>query len=106
MPAAHERIIAGAMSGTSADGVDVALTAVTARPALPVPTLLCWTTFAVGDPRGTLAILVGGGPAPGINAVIAATTIEAVNERLDVLGIQDGFKWLVRRDAEPVAAEA
>ena len=28
---------------------------------------------------GALAILVGGGPAPGINAVIAAATIEARN---------------------------
>jgi 6-phosphofructokinase len=53
----------------------------------------------VADARGTLAILVGGGPAPGINAVIAATTIEAINERFAVLGVQDGFKWLVRRDA-------
>src|SRR4051812_42151020 len=48
--------------------------------------------------RGTLAIVVGGGPAPGINAVIAATAIEAINEGFTVLGVQDGFKWLVRRD--------
>ena len=27
----------------------------------------------------TLAILVGGGPAPGINGVIASATIEAIN---------------------------
>jgi 6-phosphofructokinase 1 len=47
---------------------------------------------------GTLAILVGGGPAPGINAVISAAAIEAVNHGFEVLGIQDGFKWLVRRD--------
>jgi ATP-dependent phosphofructokinase / diphosphate-dependent phosphofructokinase len=50
------------------------------------------------EPRGTLAILVGGGPAPGINAVISATAIEAINEGFKVLGVQDGFKWLVRRD--------
>src|SRR6185369_6730804 len=48
--------------------------------------------------RGTLAILVGGGPAPGINAVIAATAIEAINEGFTVLGVQDGFRWLVARD--------
>jgi 6-phosphofructokinase 1 len=48
--------------------------------------------------RGTLAILVGGGPAPGINAVISATAIEAINEGFRVLGVQDGFKWLVQRD--------
>jgi len=45
-----------------------------------------------------LAILVGGGPAPGINAVISAATIEAVNQGFDVIGIRDGFKRLVRRD--------
>ena len=50
----------------------------------------------------TLAILVGGGPAPGINAVIAAATIEARNHRLRVLGILDGFKWLVRGDTDHV----
>ena len=41
-----------------------------------------------------LAILVGGGPAPGINAVIGAATIEAVNQGFHVVGIYDGFKWL------------
>jgi ATP-dependent phosphofructokinase / diphosphate-dependent phosphofructokinase len=45
-----------------------------------------------------LGILVGGGPAPGINAVISAATIEALNEGFDVIGIRDGFKYLVRRD--------
>jgi len=45
-----------------------------------------------------LGILVGGGPAPGINAVISAATIEAVNEGFEVVGIRDGFKHLVRRD--------
>ncbi|MFN0111698.1 MAG: diphosphate--fructose-6-phosphate 1-phosphotransferase [Blastocatellia bacterium] len=47
---------------------------------------------------GKLAILVGGGPAPGINSVIGSATIKAINEGFDVLGIQDGFKHLVRRD--------
>lgn len=46
----------------------------------------------------TLAILVGGGPAPGINAVIAAATIEARNRGLRVLGCHDGYKWLMRGD--------
>ena len=50
----------------------------------------------------TLAILVGGGPAPGINAVIAAATIEARNHGLRVLGCYDGFKWLERGDSEHV----
>ncbi|HKF58089.1 MAG TPA: diphosphate--fructose-6-phosphate 1-phosphotransferase [Blastocatellia bacterium] len=49
-----------------------------------------------------LAVLVGGGPAPGINAVISAATIEAINEGFEVFGVQDGFKWLIRRDASRV----
>jgi ATP-dependent phosphofructokinase / diphosphate-dependent phosphofructokinase len=45
-----------------------------------------------------LGILVGGGPAPGINAVISAATIEALNQGFEVIGIRDGFKHLVRPD--------
>ena len=45
-----------------------------------------------------LAVLVGGGPAPGINAVISAATIQAINQGFEVIGVRDGFKWLVRRD--------
>src|SRR5581483_8551258 len=43
-------------------------------------------------------LVVGGGPAPGINGVISAVTLEALNNRIEVLGIQDGFKWLVQGD--------
>ncbi len=50
----------------------------------------------------TLAILVGGGPAPGINAVISAATIEARNHGVRVLGCYDGFKWLAKGDTEHV----
>jgi 6-phosphofructokinase len=49
-----------------------------------------------------LAILVGGGPAPGINSVIAAATIRARLEGLDVVGIRDGFEWLMRGDIDHV----
>jgi ATP-dependent phosphofructokinase / diphosphate-dependent phosphofructokinase len=49
--------------------------------------------------KPTLAILVGGGPAPGINGVIAAATIEAINSGLRVVGIQQGYHWLARGDA-------
>lgn len=45
-----------------------------------------------------LAILVGGGPAPGINSVIGAATIRAGLEGIDVLGVRDGFKWLMQGD--------
>jgi 6-phosphofructokinase 1 len=48
--------------------------------------------------RETVAILVGGGPAPGINGVIAAATIEAVNQKKKVIGVYDGFKWLAKGD--------
>ncbi len=41
-----------------------------------------------------LGILVGGGPAPGINSAIGAATIEAVNSGLEVIGILDGFEHL------------
>ncbi|MEA3431410.1 MAG: diphosphate--fructose-6-phosphate 1-phosphotransferase [candidate division WOR-3 bacterium] len=46
--------------------------------------------------RETLAIVVGGGPAPGINGVISSVTIEAINLGKKVIGIEDGFKWLSR----------
>src|SRR6187200_1455430 len=50
-----------------------------------------------------LAILVGGGPAPGINAVIGAATIRAVLEGMDVVGIRDGFEWLMQGDIDAVS---
>ncbi|TAM59989.1 6-phosphofructokinase [bacterium] len=49
--------------------------------------------------RETLGILVGGGPAPGINGVIASATIEAIACGLRVLGLYDGFRWLMDGDA-------
>jgi 6-phosphofructokinase len=50
----------------------------------------------------TLAIVVGGGPSPGINAVIAAATIEARNHGLRVVGVQTGFQALVAGDLSRV----
>src|SRR5262245_3822991 len=49
-----------------------------------------------------LALLVGGGPAPGINGVISAATIEARNRGARVIGILDGFEWLSRGDTKHV----
>ena len=43
-----------------------------------------------------LAILVGGGPAPGINSVISAATIRALLQGVEVLGIRDGFSNIMR----------
>ncbi len=52
--------------------------------------------------RRKLAILVGGGPAPGINSVIAAATIRARLDDVEVLGIEDGFEWLMQGDTSHV----
>jgi 6-phosphofructokinase 1 len=49
-----------------------------------------------------LAILVGGGPAPGINAVIGAATIRAELEGLEVVGLRDGFEWIMQGDVDHV----
>ncbi len=51
---------------------------------------------AVSNKR--LAILVSGGPAPGINSVIGAATIRAALEGVEVVGIQDGFRWIMQGD--------
>jgi len=51
-----------------------------------------------------LAILVGGGPAPGINSVIASATIRAILEGVEVLGVRDGFEWLMKGDLSHVVA--
>lgn len=42
-----------------------------------------------------IGILVGGGPAPGINGVIYAATMEACKHDREVVGIYDGFKHLM-----------
>lgn len=45
-----------------------------------------------------VGIIVGGGPAPGINGVISSATIEAINEGKKVIGIKGGFKSLFNGD--------
>jgi 6-phosphofructokinase len=52
--------------------------------------------------QGRLGILVGGGPAPGINSAISAATIEAINSGLEVVGIYDGYRWLMEGRTEGV----
>jgi len=44
--------------------------------------------------KDLIGIIVGGGPAPGINGVISAATIEAINQGKQVVGILGGFKGL------------
>jgi 6-phosphofructokinase 1 len=50
--------------------------------------------------RKKLAILVSGGPAPGINSVIGAATIRCILEGVDVVGIEDGFEWVMQGNIE------
>ena len=52
--------------------------------------------------RRKVAIVVGGGPAPGINGVISAATIRCVLDGVDVLGILDGFSWIMNGDIDHV----
>ncbi|MBO0858184.1 MAG: 6-phosphofructokinase [Chloracidobacterium sp.] len=44
-----------------------------------------------------LGILVGGGPAPGINSVISAVALEAIRLGCSPIGFHDGFEWLAER---------
>ncbi|KAF0145728.1 MAG: 6-phosphofructokinase [Nitrospirae bacterium] len=52
--------------------------------------------------KEVLAIVVGGGPAPGINGVISAATIEAIKKGKKVIGIVGGFKSLFAGDKKKV----
>src|SRR5881628_2978660 len=52
--------------------------------------------------RKRLAILVGGGPAPGINSVIGAATIRAALEGVEVVGIEDGFERIMQGNVDHV----
>jgi 6-phosphofructokinase len=47
------------------------------------------------DNNQRVAIVVGGGPAPGINGAIGAVTLEAGNRGHEVVGIYDGFSHLM-----------
>jgi 6-phosphofructokinase 1 len=53
-------------------------------------------------PKEKLGILVGGGPAPGINSVISAATIRALLQGVEVLGIRDGFDRLMKGRLEDI----
>ncbi len=44
-----------------------------------------------------IGVLVGGGPAPGTNAVIAASVIEAIKRGCVPIGFHDGLQWLAER---------
>ena len=50
----------------------------------------------------TFGILVGGGPAPGINGVIGSAAQAALHLGHRVIGIMDGFSWLMQGDTSHV----
>ena len=54
----------------------------------------------MSEATNTIAIVCGGGPAPGINGVISAVTIEARKHGWDVLGMYDGFSHLAKREKD------
>ncbi len=47
-------------------------------------------------------ILCGGGPAPGLNGVIGAATVAASRHGARMIGILDGFKWIMQGDTSHV----
>lgn len=49
-----------------------------------------------------LGILVGGGPAPGINSVISSVTLEAIADGFEVIGFYEGYKHLVKGETEEI----
>jgi len=55
----------------------------------------------VSQPKN-VGILVGGGPAPGINSVISAATIRCLVEGVDVVGIRDGFEWIMQGNIDHI----
>jgi ATP-dependent phosphofructokinase / diphosphate-dependent phosphofructokinase len=48
-------------------------------------------------PIKRIGIVVGGGPAPGTNGVVAAVAIEAIRVGWVPIGFHDGFDWLAQR---------
>src|ERR687892_360051 len=57
-------------------------------------------------PKGTIAILTGGGDVPGLNPAIRAITIRALREGYRVVGIRRGWAGLVDYNPERGAENA
>jgi 6-phosphofructokinase 1 len=53
-----------------------------------------------------IGIITAGGDCPGLNAVIRAVVKSALKERIEVLGIRDGFLGAVEGSARPLTAES
>ena len=56
------------------------------------------TTSSGESQKSNIGVLVGGGPAAGINGVISAVTLEARSRARNVIGIYEGFQWLMKGD--------
>lgn len=51
-----------------------------------------------------IGILTGGGDCPGLNAVIRAVVKTAAQQRIEVIGIKDGYLGLIQNDWRPLGA--
>jgi 6-phosphofructokinase len=56
----------------------------------------------MSEEQPVLAILCGGGPAPGLNGVISGATLYAIRLGWKVIGFMQGFKYLCTGDVELV----
>lgn len=54
--------------------------------------------------ESNIAIVVSGGPAPGINGVISAAALEAHNRGLTIKGVLGGFKSLISQGTAALSA--
>ncbi|MFN0085633.1 MAG: 6-phosphofructokinase [Blastocatellia bacterium] len=44
-----------------------------------------------------IGIVIGGGPAPGVNGAVSAVVLEAKDKGCVTVGFRDGFEWLAQR---------
>ena len=56
--------------------------------------------------KGTIGILTGGGDCPGLNPVIRAVVRRAEQLGYKVLGVKDGWKGMLKADAEPLTLDS
>ena len=56
--------------------------------------------------KGTIGILTGGGDCPGLNAVIRAVVRRGLQLGYQVLGIKDGWRGMLKADAEPLTLDS
>ncbi|KAJ4455881.1 6-phosphofructokinase [Paratrimastix pyriformis] len=59
------------------------------------PSIILTNGCGISQESHTLGILVGGGPAPGINGIIASATLTALDRGWTVFGIMEGFRYLM-----------